>query len=143
MYVCMLLLLLLIHTFSVLSVQLKKLLRHNKSAIDLSNADPGCGRKKLPRSTGPIVMITRYSGQQGSKSRQNGMRFCKQWYRPVSKWFIEPLTPYREQPRSTRIAVVYPRSASSATKRNNTPPISFDQQVQVSRGHTSYQIKEN
>ena len=37
------------------------------------------------------------------------------------------LTPYREQPRSTRIVVAtYPRPAFSATKRTNYAPISFD-----------------
>ena len=53
-------------------------------------------------------------------------------------------TPYREQPRSTRIVVAYPRPASSATNRTNKyVPTSFDQQVQVSQGHTSYKSKEN
>ena len=53
---------LLVHTFSVLSLQLKKLRRLNESAIDLSNASPAYGHKKVRRST-------RYSNQQGSKSR--------------------------------------------------------------------------
>ena len=39
--------------------------------------------------------------------------------------------------RSTRIVVAYPRPAFSATKRTNHAPISFDQQAQVSQGHTS------
>ena len=37
------------------------------------------------------------------------------------------LTPYREQPRSTRIVVAYPRPAFSATNRTNYAPTSFDQ----------------
>ena len=53
------------------------------------------------------------------------------------------LTPYREQPRSTRIVVAYPRPAFSGTKRTNYAPISFDQQVQVSQGLTSYRNKKN
>ena len=69
------LLVLLIHTFSVLSLQLKKLRWHNKSAIDLSNANPACGHKAVPRSTGHIMVTTRYSDQQGSQSRQKGT-----WY---------------------------------------------------------------
>ena len=36
-------------------------------------------------------------------------------------------TPYREQPRSTRIVVAYPRPAFSATNRTHVPT-SFDQQ---------------
>ena len=47
------------------------------------------------------------------------------------------LTPYRERLRSTRVVVAYPRSAFSATKRSNYAQISFDQQAQVSQGHTS------
>ena len=38
------------------------------------------------------------------------------------------LTPYREQPRSTRSVVAYPRPEFSATKRTNDAPIRFDQQ---------------
>ena len=52
------------------------------------------------------------------------------------------LTPYREQPRSTRIVVAYPRPAFSATKRTNLTPISLDQQAQVSQGHTLCRMKE-
>ena len=44
----------LIHTFSILSLKLKKLRRHNKSAIDLSNANYGRGHQELRRSTGHI-----------------------------------------------------------------------------------------
>ena len=51
-------------------------------------------------------------------------------------------TPYREQPRSTRIVVAYPRPAFSATNRTNCAPTSFDRQVQVSQGHTLYKNKE-
>ena len=126
----------LIHTFSVLSLQLKKLRLHNKSAIDLSNAIPACGHKEVPRSTGHIMVTTRYSGQQGSNrdkklfgsTTSNG---TDQYQNDSSNL----LTPYRKEPRSTRIVVAYPRPAFSATKRTNNAPISFDQQVQVCRGH--------
>ena len=86
----LLLLLLLIHTFSVLSLQLKKLRRYNKSAIDLSNANPACGHKEVRRSTAHIMVTTRYSDEQGSKSRQKVMRLYKQCHRPISKRFIKP-----------------------------------------------------
>ena len=52
-------------------------------------------------------------------------------------------TPYREQPRSTRNVVAYPRPAFSAKNRENYAPTSFDQQVQVSQGHTLYRNKKN
>ncbi|CAN0005587.1 unnamed protein product, partial [Ascophyllum nodosum] len=53
------------------------------------------------------------------------------------------LSPYRDQPRSSRNVVVYPWPVFSAPKRTNHTPISFDQQAQVSRGHTSCKKKEN
>ena len=91
-----------------------------------------------------IMLTTRYSDQQGSKSRQNVIRLYKQkMHRPLSKRFINLLTPYREQPRSTRIVVAYPRPAFSAIKRTNYASISFDQQVQVSQGYTSYKKNMN
>ena len=81
-------------------------------------------------------VTTRYSDQQGSKSRQKVMRLYKQWHRPISKRFIKPPYSIREQPRSTRNVVAYPRPAFSAKNRKNYAPTSFDQQVQVSQGHT-------
>ena len=44
-------LLLLIHTFSILSLQLKKLQWHNESAINLSNANPARSHIEVRRST--------------------------------------------------------------------------------------------
>ena len=107
-------------------------------------ANPVRGHIEVRRSTSHIMVKTRYSDQQGSKSRQKVMRLYKQWHRSISKRFIKP--PYyihREQLRSTRIAVAYPRPAFSATNRTNCVPTSFDQQVQVFQGHTSYKNKEN
>ena len=86
-------------------------------------ANPVRGHKEvIPRSTGHIIMVTtRYSDQQGSKSRQKVMRLYKRWHRPITKRFIKTsFTPYREQPRSTRIVVAYPRPAFSATNRTDT-----------------------
>ena len=46
----------------------EELRRHNnKSVIDLSNDNPACGHKEVPRSTGHIIVTTHYSDQQGSK----------------------------------------------------------------------------
>ena len=41
------------------------------------------------------------------------------------------------------LIVAYPQPAFSATKRTNHAPISFDQPIHVSQGHTSYRNKEN
>ena len=51
---------------------------HNKSAIDLSNVNPARGHKEVRKSTGHIMVTTRYSDQQRLKSRQNVMRLYKQ-----------------------------------------------------------------
>ena len=107
-------------------------------------ANPVRGHKEVPRSTSHIMVTTRYSDQQGSKSRQTVTRLYKQWHRPISSGFIKPpYSIYREQPRSTRIVVACPRPGFSAANRTNYVPTSFDQQVQVSQGHTSYKNKEN
>ena len=67
------------------------------------------------------MVTTRYSDQQGSKSRQKVMRLYKRWHRPITKRLIKlPLLHIREQPRSTRIFFAYPRPAFSATNRTNT-----------------------
>ena len=97
----------------------------------------------------PLVVTKRYEGQRVTS-----------WWQPATQTNRDPnrdkklcgstsngtdqyqngssnlLTPYREQPRSTRNVVAYPRPAFSAKKRKNYAPTSFDQQVQVSQGHT-------
>ena len=45
---------------------------------------------EVRRSTGHIMVTTRYSDQQGSKSREKVMRLYKQWHQPISKRFIKP-----------------------------------------------------
>ena len=52
-------------------------------------ANPVRGHKEVPRSTGHIMVTTRYSDQQGSKSRQKIMRLYKRWHRPIAKRFIK------------------------------------------------------
>ena len=55
-------------------------------------ANPVRGHKEVPRSTGHTMVTTRYSDQQGSKSRQTIMRLYKRWHRPITnKRFIKPL----------------------------------------------------
>ena len=58
-----------IHTFSILPLQLKKLQWHNKSALDLSNANPGRGHQELRRSTGHI-------NGEGSLLKSTGIQFA-------------------------------------------------------------------
>ena len=111
----LLLLRLLIRTFSVLFLQLKKLRRHNKSAIDLSNTNPAHGRKEVPRSTRHIIVTTRYADQQRSKSRQTLCDSTSNDTDQCQNGSPKLLAPYREQPRSTQIAIAYPRPAFSAT----------------------------
>ena len=47
-------------------------------------------------------------------------------------------TPYREQPRSTRFVVAYPRPAFSATNWTNTFEPVLINNIPSSQGHTSY-----
>ena len=55
--------------------------------------------------------------------RQKVMRLYKQWHRPISKRSSSNLLPpYRDQPRSTRNVVAYPRPAFSAKNRKNYAP---------------------
>ena len=84
-------------------------------------ANPVRGHKEVATSTGHIMVTTRYSDQQGSKSRQTFMRLYKRWHRLSNKTVHQTsFTPYREQPRLTRIVVAYPRPAFSATNQTNT-----------------------
>ena len=53
-------------------------------------ANPVRGHKEVPRSMGHIMVTTRYSDQQESKSRQKVMRLYKRWHRPITKRFIKP-----------------------------------------------------
>ena len=53
-------------------------------------ANPVRGHKEVPRSRRHIMVTTRYSDQQGSKSRQKVMRLYKRWHRPITKRFIKP-----------------------------------------------------
>ena len=54
------------------------------------DANPVRGHKEVPRSTGHIMVTTRYSDQQGSKSRQKVLRLHKRWHRPITKRYIKP-----------------------------------------------------
>ena len=46
-------------------------------------ANPVRGHKEVPRSTGHIMVTTRYLDQQESKSLQKIMRLYKRWHRPA------------------------------------------------------------
>ena len=52
-------------------------------------ANPVRGHNEAPRSTGHIMVTTRYSNQQGFKSRPKVMRLYKRWHRPITKRFIK------------------------------------------------------
>ena len=111
--------------------------------MDLLNVNPACGHKEVPGSTGHIVVTTHYSDQQGFKSRQKVMRLYKQWHRPISKRPIKP--PYSIS-RATSIdsdCCRLPTISSLSNKDDKLRSNHFDQQVQVSQGHTWYKNKEN
>ena len=111
------------------------------------------------------MVRTRYTDQEGSKSRQNVMDSTSNGTDQCQNGSSNLLTPCREQPRLTRTRILknnmnaprlsehrlclnppcsrLPRPAFSSTKRTNYAPISFDLQVQVSQGRTSYKKNEN
>ena len=64
---------------------------------DLSNANPACGHKEVRRSTGHIIVTTRYSDQQGSKSRQKVCGATSIGTDQYQNGSSNLLTPYREQ----------------------------------------------
>ena len=108
-------------------------------------ANPVRGHKEVPRPMGHIMVTTRYSDQQGSKSRQKVMRLYKRWHRPITKRFIKPPLLHIESSLD-RLGLSSPthdqRSQQQIGQINTFQPV-FDQQFQVSQGHTSYKIKEN
>ena len=61
----------------------------------------------------------------------------------MSKRFIKPPIPYREQSRLIQNFVADPRVVLSATKRTNHAPIMFEQQIPGSQGHVMYRNKES
>ena len=83
-----------------------------------------------------------FSGSQRVTQRQVMRRFTSNGTDQCQNGSSNLLTPYRKQPRSTRIVVAYTRPAFSATKRINYAPISYDQQAQVSQGPTSSRNKK-
>ena len=107
-------------------------------------ANPVRGQKEVPRSTGHIMVTTRYSDQQGSKSRQKIMRLYKRSHRPITKRFIKPPLLHIEisLDRLGLLSTTHGASVLS-NKSDKYVPTSFDQQFQVSQGHTSYKSKKN
>ena len=61
--------------------------------------------KKITRSTGHIMVTTRYSDQQRSKSRQKVCDSTNNGTDQYQNGSSNLFTPYREQPQSTRIVV--------------------------------------
>ena len=86
----------------------------------LSNANPACGHKEVRRSTGHIMVTTRYSA---NRDPNRDKKLCGSTSNGTDQYqngSSNLLTPYREQSRSTRNVVAYPRPAFSA-KTGNQP----------------------
>ena len=104
----------------------------SKSAIDLSNTNPACGHKEVPRLAGHIMVTTRYSDQQGSNSDKTLCNSTSNGTNQCQNGSSNLLT-----------SVPYPTSLTTSVLTNKADaPFSFDQQVQVSQGHTSYRKKQ-
>ena len=81
--------------------------------------------KEVPRLTGCIMVTARYSDQQRSKSRQKKCDSTSNATDQCPTGLSNLLNPYREQRRSIRIVVAYPRPEFPATKRIIYAPISL------------------
>ena len=88
------------------------------------------------------MVITRYSDQQSSRLRQKVMQLFKQWHRPIPKRFIKP--PYSTSGAASidSDCCRLPTTSVLSNKAANYAPTSFDQQVQVSQGHTSHKSRK-
>ena len=106
-------------------------------------SNPVRGHKEVPRSTGHIMVATRYSDQQGSKSRQKVMRLYNRWHRPITKRFIKPPYSISRAASIDSDCCRLPTTSVLSNKSDKYVPTSFAQQFQVSRGRTSYKNKEN
>ena len=137
------LLLLLIHTFSVLSLQLKN--------YGDTRSQPSIYQMPIP-----VVVAKRYECQrvtsrwqpatQTNRDPNRDKKVCGSTGNGTDQYqngSSNLLTPFREQSRSTRNVVAYPRPAFSAKKRKNYAPTSFDKKIQVSQGHTLYRNKKS
>ena len=107
------------HSLSVLSLQLKKL-RQQKSRSWSQRGTKVNGSHRgdnpLLRPTGIQIATKRYATLQAMAP--TNIKTVHQ---------ISLIHTCREQPRSTRVVVAYPRPAFSATNRTNYAPTSFDQ----------------
>ena len=91
---------------NVLSLQLKKLRWHNKSVIDLSNASPAsCGHKEVP-SQGQRIASWWQPATQTNRDPNRDKKLCDSASNGTEQYQTDLsnlLTPYREQPRWTRV----------------------------------------
>ena len=103
----------LIHTFSILFLQLKKLRRYNKSAIDLSNTNPGHGHQELRQSAGHIkVKALKPTGiQDVTISRYNKRRTSELRSTVSSVWNVASVSGSELQP-TKRLSEVLPNQQS-------------------------------
>ena len=97
----------------------------------------------LPKQRSHQKIHKRFSSSRRVTRRQVMRHFTGHGTNQCRNGSSDILITCREQPRSTRTVVAYPRPAFSATKRTNHARISFDQRAQVYQGHASYTNREN
>ena len=57
---------------------------------NIRGCQSGTWSQRGTKVNGHIMVTTRSSDQQGSKSRQKVMRLYKRWHRPITKRYIKP-----------------------------------------------------
>ena len=86
----LLLLLLLIHTILRIVLANKQTTATQQVTHRHIKCQSRLWSRRGTKVNGHIMVTTRYSEQQGSKSRQKVVRLYKHWNRPISKRFIKP-----------------------------------------------------
>ena len=108
-----------------------------------NNNNLACGRKEVLRSMGHTMVTTRYSDQQGSKSRQNANATLQATASTNIKTVHQTSLLHIES-NLDRLGLLLPthdQRSQQQTGQITLQPVYFEQQVQVSQSHTLYRKK--
>ena len=103
----------------------------DRASTILSNihgCQSGTWSQKAPRSTGHIMVTTRYSDQQGFKSRQKVMRLYKRWHRPIPNGTSNLLYSISRAASIDSDCCRLPTTSILSKKSDKYVPTSFDRQ---------------
>ena len=112
---------------------------------NIRGCQSGTWSQRGTKVNGSHMVTTRYSDQQGSKSRQKVMRLYKRWHRPITKRFIKLPYYISRAASNDSDCCRLPTTSVLSNKSDKYVPTSFDQQYSkfLKATHTSYKNKEN